>query len=122
MYVNEAKRQAIGHVGIDQLAGPSEIFTLADDTADPKILAADLLAQAEHDPETRVGVITTSRRVAEATLAEVERQLAILATAAVAGAAWAKRGEIVVCRDEADMIAYADHVAAEHVQVHTSNA
>ena len=75
MYVNEAKRQAIGHVGIDQLAGPSEIFVLADDTADPKIAAADLLAQAEHYPETRVGLITTSRRVAEATLREVERQL-----------------------------------------------
>ena len=122
MYVNEAKRQAIGDVGIDQLAGPSEIFTLADDSADPKILAADLLAQAEHDPETHVGLITTSRRVAEATLAEVERQLSILATAAVAGAAWQKRGEIVLCRDEADMITYSDHVAAEHLQVHTANA
>ena len=122
MYVNEAKRQAIGHVGIDQLAGPSEIFTLAEDTADPKILAADLLAQAEHDPETRVGLITTSRRVAGATLAEVERQLGILATADVAGAAWRKRGEIVLCRDEADMILYSDYVAAEHLQVHTANA
>jgi histidinol dehydrogenase len=122
MYVNEAKRQAIGHVGIDQLAGPSEIFTLADDGADPKILAADMLAQAEHDPETRVGLITTSRRIAEATLAEVERQLGILATASVAGASWIKRGEIVLCRDEADMILYSDHVAAEHLQVHTANA
>ena len=122
MYVNEAKRQAIGHVGIDQLAGPSEIFVLADDTADPKILAADLLAQAEHDPETRVGLITISRRVAEATLHEVDRQLGILATAQVAGAAWQKRGEIVLCRDEADMILYSDHVAAEHLQVHTADA
>jgi histidinol dehydrogenase/sulfopropanediol 3-dehydrogenase len=122
MYVNEAKRQAIGHVGIDQLAGPSEIFVLADDSADPKIVAADLLAQAEHDPETRVGLITTSRRVAEATLREVERQLEILSTAQVAGASWQKRGEIVLCRDEADMILYSDHVAAEHLQVHTTNA
>ena len=122
MYVNEAKRQALGHVGIDQLAGPSEIFTVADDSADPKILAADMLAQAEHDPETRVGLITTSRRVAGATLAEVERQLTLLATASVAGAAWRKRGEIVLCRDEADMILYSDHVAAEHLQVHTANA
>jgi histidinol dehydrogenase/sulfopropanediol 3-dehydrogenase len=122
MYVNEAKRQAIGQVGIDQLAGPSEIFVLADDTADPKILAADLLAQAEHDPETRVGLITTSRRIADATLREVERQLGILATAQVAGAAWQKRGEIVLCRDEADMILYSDHVAAEHLQVHTLDA
>ncbi len=122
MYVNEAKRQAIGHVGIDQLAGPSEIFTLADDSADAKILAADMLAQAEHDPETRVGLITTSRRIAEATLKEVERQLTILATANVAGASWNKRGEIVLCRDEADMISYSDHVAAEHLQIHTANA
>jgi histidinol dehydrogenase/sulfopropanediol 3-dehydrogenase len=122
MYVNEAKRQAIGHVGIDQLAGPSEIFVLADDTADPKIVAADLLAQAEHDPETRVGLITTSRRVAEATLREIERQLEILSTAQVAGASWQKRGEIVLCRDEADMILYSDHVAAEHLQVHTADA
>jgi histidinol dehydrogenase/sulfopropanediol 3-dehydrogenase len=122
MYVNEAKRQAIGHVGIDQLAGPSEIFVLADDTADPKIVAADLLAQAEHDPETRVGLITTSRRVAEATLREVERQLKILSTAQVAGASWQKRGEIALCRDEADMILYSDHVAAEHLQVHTADA
>ncbi|GAC1354211.1 MAG: histidinol dehydrogenase [Herpetosiphon sp.] len=122
MYVNEAKRQAIGHVGIDQLAGPSEIFVLADDTADPKIVAADLLAQAEHDPETRVGLITTSRRVAEATLHEIERQLTLLSTAQVAGASWKKRGEIALCRDEADMILYSDHVAAEHLQVHTANA
>ena len=120
MYVNEAKRQAIGHVGIDQLAGPSEIFTLADDTADPKIVAADLLAQAEHDPETHVGLITTSRRVAEATLQEVQRQLCLLATAPVAGAAWQKRGEIALCRDEADMILYSDYIAAEHLQVHTA--
>lgn len=122
MFVNEAKRQAIGHVGIDQLAGPSEIFTLADDTADPKILAADLLAQAEHDPETRVGLITTSRRIADATLEEVERQLTLLATAAVAGVSWHKRGEIVLCRDEADMVLYSDYIAAEHVQVHTADA
>ena len=122
MYVNEAKRQAVGRVGIDQLAGPSEIFVLADETADPKIVAADLLAQAEHDPETRVGLITTSRRVGEATLREIERQLELLATAQIAGASWAKRGEIVLCRDEGDMILYSDHVAAEHLQIHTANA
>lgn len=122
MYVNEAKRQAIGHVGIDQLAGPSEIFTLADDTADPKILAADMLAQAEHDPETRVGLITTSRRIAEATAAEVERQLDLLATANVARVSWNKRGEIVLCLNEQDMVLYSDYVAAEHLQIHTANA
>jgi histidinol dehydrogenase/sulfopropanediol 3-dehydrogenase len=122
MFVNEAKRQAIGQVGIDQLAGPSEIFTLADDGADPKILAADLLAQAEHDPETRVGLITISRRIALATLAEVERQLSLLATEGVARAAWNKRGEIVLCQNEADMISYSDYIAAEHLQLHTRHA
>lgn len=84
-FVNEAKRQVFGRVGIDALAGPSEIFTIADDSADPRILAADMLAQAEHDIHTRVGLATTSRDIAERTLAEVERQLASLPTAATAG-------------------------------------
>lgn len=119
MYVNEAKRQAIGSVGIDQLAGPSEIFTLADDSADPKILAADMLGQAEHDVETRVGLITTSREVAEKTLAEIERQLTLLATREVAEQSWRKRGEIVLCDSLEEAIAYSDEVAAEHLQVHT---
>lgn len=119
MYVNEAKRQAIGSVGIDQLAGPSEIFTLADDSADPKILAADMLGQAEHDVETRVGLITTSRSIAEQTLAEVERQLTLLATREVAEQSWRKRGEIVLCESLEEAIAYSDEVAAEHLQVHT---
>ncbi len=74
-YVNEAKRQVFGPVGIDQLAGPSEIFIVADETGDAEMIATDLLAQAEHDVRTRVGLITTSRALAEATLAEVERQL-----------------------------------------------
>src|SRR5690606_17169292 len=91
-YVNEAKRQVFGPVGIDQLAGPSEIYVLADETGDPAMIATDLLAQAEHDVRTRVGLITTSCRLAEAVLAEVERQLADLPTAAVAGPAWRDNG------------------------------
>jgi sulfopropanediol 3-dehydrogenase len=82
-YVNEAKRQVFGQVGIDQLAGPSEIFIVADETADPMMIAIDLLAQAEHDVHTRVGVMTTSRRIAEETLAHVELQLTGLPTANV---------------------------------------
>ncbi|HHQ6171818.1 TPA: histidinol dehydrogenase [Enterobacter hormaechei subsp. steigerwaltii] len=117
--VNEAKRQVFGRVGIDALAGPSEIFTIADDSADPRILAADMLAQAEHDIHTRVGLATTSRDIAERTLAEVERQLASLPTAATAGEAWRRQGEIVLCEDEAQLIAFADHMATEHLQVHT---
>ncbi|MGW8843033.1 histidinol dehydrogenase [Enterobacter hormaechei] len=118
-FVNEAKRQVFGRVGIDALAGPSEIFTIADDSADPRILAADMLAQAEHDIHTRVGLATTSRDIAERTLAEVERQLASLPTAATAGEAWRRQGEIALCEDEAQLIAFADHMATEHLQVHT---
>ncbi|EOW2678440.1 histidinol dehydrogenase [Enterobacter hormaechei] len=118
-FVNEAKRQVFGRVGIDALAGPSEIFTIADDSADPRILAADMLAQAEHDIHTRVGLATTSRDIAERTLAEVERQLASLPTAATAGEAWRRQGEIVLCEDEAQLIAFTDHMATEHLQVHT---
>lgn len=118
-FVNEAKRQVFGRVGIDALAGPSEIFTIADDSADPRILAADMLAQAEHDIHTRVGLATTSRDIAERTLAEVERQLASLPTAVTAGEAWRRQGEIVLCEDEAQLIAFADHMATEHLQVHT---
>ena len=118
-YVNEAKRQVFGQVGIDQLAGPSEIFVVADDSADPHMIATDLLAQAEHDIHTRVGLITTSRRLAQATLLEVERQLQQLPTADVAGPAWREFGEIALAPDEAAMLAYSDFIAAEHLQVHT---
>jgi sulfopropanediol 3-dehydrogenase len=120
-FVNEAKRQVFGPVGIDQLAGPSEIFVVADSTGDAEMIATDLLAQAEHDVRTRVGLITTDRALAEATLKQVEAQLATLSTANVAGTAWKDYGEIVVCADEAAMIAYSDYVAAEHLQVHTAD-
>ena len=118
-YVNEAKRQVFGQVGIDQLAGPSEIFIIADDSADPAMLATDLLAQAEHDTHTRVGLITTSRDIAQRTLTLVQEQLKTLPTAKVAEPAWNAFGEIALCADEATMLAYADHVAPEHLQVHT---
>jgi len=118
-YVNEAKRQVFGRVGIDALAGPSEIFTVADETADPRMLAADLLAQAEHDIHTRVGLATTSADIAQRTLAEIERQLSTLPTAATAAEAWRRQGEIVVCETQAQLIAFADDMATEHLQVHT---
>lgn len=121
-YVNESKRQVFGQVGIDQLAGPSEIFILADESADPHMLAIDLLAQAEHDIHTRVGLITTSRKIAEQTLDEVTFQLKGLPTANVAEPAWREFGEIVLCPDEETMLAYSDYVAAEHLQVHTKDA
>lgn len=121
-FVNEAKRQVFGPVGIDQLAGPSEIFVVADATGDAEMIATDLLAQAEHDIRTRVGLITTDKALAEATHKEVEKQLETLSTANTAGAAWRDYGEITVCEDEAAMIAYSDLVAAEHLQVHTADS
>ncbi len=121
-FVNEAKRQVFGPVGIDQLAGPSEIYTLADETGNPRMIATDMLAQAEHDVRTRVGLITTDPALARAVLAEVERQLLDLPTAPVAGVAWRDYGEIAVVPDRAVMIAYSDVIAAEHLQVHTRDA
>ncbi len=120
-FVNEAKRQVFGTVGIDQLAGPSEIYILADHTGDAEMIATDLLAQAEHDVRTRVGLITTHAPLAHAVLAEVAAQLATLSTAATAAPAWHDHGEIAICADEAAMIAYSDHIAAEHLQVHTED-
>lgn len=121
-FVNEAKRQVFGPVGIDQLAGPSEIFILADETGDAEMIATDLLAQAEHDVRTRVGLITTHAPLAAAVLAQVEAQLATLSTASVAAPAWNDYGLIAVARDEDDMIAYSEEIAAEHLQVHTRDA
>ena len=87
----------------------------------PDMIATDLLAQAEHDIRTRVGLITTDRALAEATMADVEAQLRDLPTADVAGQAWRDYGEIALCADEAAMIAYSDAIAAEHLQVHTAD-
>nr|WP_245398780.1 histidinol dehydrogenase [Oceaniglobus trochenteri] len=120
-FVNEAKRQVFGPVGIDQLAGPSEIYILADATGDAEMIATDLLAQAEHDVRTRVGLITTDAGLAERVEAEVTRQLQDLSTASTAQQAWNDYGEIAICEDEAAMIAYSDHIAAEHLQVHTAD-
>lgn len=120
-YVNEAKRQVFGQVGIDQLAGPSEIYVLADATGDAEVIATDLLAQAEHDPRTRVGLITTHAPLATAVAEEVVRQLATLPTRDTAGPAWHDYGEILLCEDEDAMIACSDLIAAEHLQVHTAD-
>ena len=120
-YVNAAKRQVFGAVGIDQLAGPSEIFIVADETGDPEMIATDLLAQAEHDVRTRVGLITTDRTLAQSTLAEVHRQLEGLPTAPVAGPAWRDYGEIALCEDAEALIAYSDFIAPEHLEVHTAD-
>ena len=118
-FVAEAKRQLFGRVGIDLFAGPTETMVIADDTVDGEICATDLLGQAEHGPESPAILITTSRRLAEDTMREVDRLLKILPTADIAGKAWANYGEVVLCEDEAEMVRVADDYANEHVQVMT---
>ena len=118
-YVAEAKRQLFGRVGIDLLAGPTETLIIADDSVDAEICATDLLGQAEHGPTSPAILITNSEKLARATMAEVERLLAILPTADAAARAWGDMGEVIVCDDLEDMRCEADRIASEHVQVMT---
>src|SRR6188768_956800 len=118
-YVAEAKRQLYGRVGIDLLAGPTETLIIADDSVDGEICATDLLGQAEHGPTSPAILITNSEKLARETMDQVERLLKILPSADLAGQAWKDYGEVIVCNDEAEMIAEADRVASEHVQVMT---
>ena len=118
-YVAEAKRQLYGRVGIDLFAGPTEILVIADETADAEMCATDLLGQAEHGPTSPAILLTTSEKLAHATIAEVDRQLMVLPTADVAGMAWRDYGEVILCADEDEMAAEADRIAAEHVEVLT---
>jgi sulfopropanediol 3-dehydrogenase len=117
-YVAEAKRQLFGRVGIDLLAGPTEILVLADESADPGLVAADLLGQAEHGPGSPVVLVTTSGRVGRAVGDAVERLLTTWPTAAVAGEAWRACGEIVVAAGRDEAIELANRYAFEHVEVH----
>jgi len=118
-YVAEAKRQLYGKVGIDLFAGPTEILVIADDSADAEMCATDLLGQAEHGPTSPAVLLTTSATLAQATLAEIDRQLGILPTADVAGVAWRDHGEVILCADDGEMAAEADRLASEHVEVLT---
>ena len=118
-YVAEAKRQLYGRVGIDLFAGPTETLVIADETVDAEICATDLLGQAEHGPTSPAVLLTTSERLARETMSEVERLLAILPTADVARVAWQDYGEVIVCDDHDEMLAEADRIASEHVQVMT---
>jgi sulfopropanediol 3-dehydrogenase len=116
-YVAEAKRQLFGRVGIDLLAGPTEILVVADETADVEMIATDLLGQAEHGPTSPALCITTSRRIAETLDAEIQRQLKLLPTADVASLAWRDYGEIILVSSREEAVAEADRVAAEHVEI-----
>jgi sulfopropanediol 3-dehydrogenase len=120
-YVAEAKRQLFGTVGIDLFAGPTEILVVADDTADVEMIATDLLGQAEHGPTSPAICLTTSKTIAEALPAEIERQLKVLPTADVAGLAWRDYGEIILVGSLDEAVTEADRVAAEHVEILTRN-
>jgi sulfopropanediol 3-dehydrogenase len=118
-YVAEAKRQLYGKVGIDLFAGPTEILVVADETSDAEIVVVDLLGQAEHGPNSPAALITTSRALAEAIPAEIERQLKVLPTADVASVAWEEYGQIILCDTRDEMLAEADRLAYEHVEILT---
>ena len=118
-FVAEAKRQLYGRVGIDLFAGPTETMVIADDTVDGEPVATDLLGQAEHGYNSPACLITTSRRLAEATLAEVDRLLAILPTADTAAVSWRDYGEVILCDTHDEMLQVANAMAYEHVQVMT---
>ena len=120
-FVAEAKRQLYGRVGIDLLAGPTETLLLADETVDGEICATDLLGQAEHGPTSPAVLLTTSRQLGLDTIAEVERQLQHLPTADIAGKSWADYGRVIVCEENAEMLAMANELAFEHVQVMTND-
>ena len=120
-YVAEAKRQLFGRVGIDLLAGPTEVLVIADADADPELVAADLLGQAEHGPTSPAVLVTTSERTGRATLAAVERLLERWPTAEVAGQAWRERGEVVLVEDRDEAVAVSDARAPEHLEVHAAD-
>ena len=119
MFVAEAKRQLYGRVGIDLFAGPTETLVIADESVDAQMCAIDLLGQAEHGPTSPAILLTNSERLARETLIEVERQLKILPTAAIASQSWADYGEVIVCDSYEEMLSKADEIASEHVQVMT---
>jgi histidinol dehydrogenase len=116
-YVAEAKRQVFGRVGIDMIAGPSEIVVVADVTADPAWIAADLLSQAEHDPLAQAVLITDNAALADAVEREVERQLQSLRRAETAAASWRDQGAVIVVEKLGDAVAIVDRLAPEHLEL-----
>ena len=121
-WVAAAKRRVFGTVGIDSIAGPSEVLIIADRHNDPETLAADLLAQAEHDPAAQSILMTDDEALADATEAAVLRQLATLPRGNIAGESWSVYGATIVLRSLDEAPALADRIAAEHLEIATENA
>jgi sulfopropanediol 3-dehydrogenase len=119
-YVAEAKRQLYGTVGIDLLAGPTEIAVIADETADAELVATDLLGQAEHGPDSPAWLFTTSKELGEAVLRHVETQLETLPTKDMAAPAWHDHGEIIVVESDDEAIEVSDEYGPEHLEVQTA--
>jgi sulfopropanediol 3-dehydrogenase len=120
-FVAEAKRQLFGTVAIDLLAGPSEVAVISDETADPELVAADLLGQAEHGPNSPAALVTTSEEHGLQVIDAVERQLATLATASIAGPAWRDYGVVTVADDRETAAALMDDLAPEHLELLTAD-
>jgi sulfopropanediol 3-dehydrogenase len=120
-FVAEAKRQLFGTVGIDLLAGPTEVLVIADETSDVEICATDLLGQAEHGPTSPAVFLTTSKELANNIEAEIGRQLEVLPTADLAGASWQDYGEVILCDTDEEMVQVADDIASEHVEILTKD-
>lgn len=120
-FIIEAKRQLFGKCGIDLIAGPTEILIIADESADPSLVACDLLGQAEHDPDSGICLITTSLSLGQAVSREVERQLKTLPTREVASVSWANNGIIMVAEDADEAIRLSDEYAPEHLELHVAN-
>jgi len=118
-FVAEAKRQLYGRVGIDLFAGPTETMVIADDTVDAELCATDLLGQAEHGYNSPSILLTTSRKLAEQTLEEIDRLLKILPTADTASKSWEDYGEVILCDTHEEMLDVANDIASEHVQIMT---
>mgnify|MGYP001065652646 CR=1 FL=1 len=120
-YVAEAKRQLFGRCGIDILAGPTEIFIIADDSADPSLVACDLLGQAEHDPNSGVALVCFSEHFAVECRKELEEQLKVLPTRSVAEISWTNNGRIYIAEDKDEAIALSDDYAPEHLELHVKD-
>jgi sulfopropanediol 3-dehydrogenase len=116
-FVAEAKRQLFGRCGIDLLAGPTEIMVIADDSADPALVACDLLGQAEHDPNSGVALVCLSEKFGRECLAEVEKQLEVLPTREIAKQSWATNGRIYAAESREEAIALSDDYAPEHLEL-----